>query len=172
MQKLASEFHKVLITAKQEKAIVGSLDDIILNPDTGKVAGILARVPGRKGKMAASVSAIQGIGAGFIMIDSAGSLGEQDEIVRIKEILDKEIFILGSKVIDEDGRNLGTVRDYSVNLKVMRLERIYLTSSGFLKILTRDLMIPESDIVKIEKDKITVRSGRVKSGKKVSAQIH
>lgn len=172
MQKLASEFERTAIATKREKAVLGFLKDIILNPETGDAIGLLFYVAGAKGrKMVANSTDIAGVGANFIMIESADSASPPDEIIRIKEVLDKDIKIVGSYVADEDGRHLGKVRDWSVNLKTMRLERLYVTSSGLVKIFAQDLIIPANDIVKIEKDKITVRSGSVKHKKKIANMV-
>jgi len=169
MQKLASEFKNTSVVSKKEKAILGVLEDIILNPETGAASGISFKVPGKKDLLlVANASEITGAGTNFIMIETAEKVGAPDEIIRIKEVLDKDISLIESKVIDEDERYMGKIRDYSINLKTMRLERLYVATSGFLKIIPGDLMIPESDIVKIEKNRVIVRGGRVKGGKKVS----
>lgn len=169
MQKLASEFEHTTIITKQERAVLGSLKDVIVNPDTGDAIGLSFYVTGAKHKvMVVNTSDITGIGTNFIMIESTDNTSEPDEIIRIKEVLDKDIEIVGSKVVDEDERHLGKVSDWSVSLKNMRLERLYVTSSSLVKMLTQDLIIPANDIVKIEKGRVIVRSGSVKSGKKVT----
>ncbi len=171
MQKLVSELKKSLVITKKEQTVLGHADDFIIDPDTGKVAGISVKIPGKKEEMFVNSSSVSGVGTIFLMIESINSLGEKDEIIRLKEILDKDIHIISADVIDEDGRRLGRVRDYSINLKTMRLERLYLTSYIFLKILSRDLMITESDIIKIEKNIIIVKGGRVKSGSKATVSL-
>lgn len=169
MQKLASEFHRTTIITKQERTVLGSLKDVILNPETGDVVGLSFYISGNKNKeLVVNTSDITGVGTNFIMIDSADNVSPPDEIIRIKEVLDKDIEIFGSYVVDEDGRHIGKVRDWSVNLKSMRLERLYVISSSLVKILVQDLIILANDIVKIEKGKIIIRSGSVKSGKKVT----
>lgn len=169
MQKLASEFERTTIITKQERAILGSLKDVILNPETGDAIGLFFYVAGNKNReLVVNTSDVSGVGTNFIMIDSADNVSPPDEIIRIKEVLDQGIEIVGSRVVDEDGRHLGKVRDWSVNLKTMRLERLYVVSSSLVKMLAQDLIILANDIVKIEKGKIIVRSGSVKSEKKVT----
>lgn len=169
MQKISSEFESTTIITRRERTVLGSLKNIILNPETGDAIGLSFYVAGAKHKeMVVNTSAITGVGTNFIMIESIDNASLPDEIIRIKETLDLGIEIVGSRVIDEDERHLGKVRDWSVNLKTMHLERLYVTSSRLVKMLTRDLIIPANDIIKIEKDKIIVRSSSVKSGKKVA----
>ncbi len=168
MQKLASEFEKIIIISKNERTVLGSLKDVIINPDNGDMVGIVCHVPGLKKEMVANSSDITGVGTNFIMIGSVDNVAEKDEIIRLKEVLDKEIELIGSKVVDEDGRNLGKLRDYSVNLKTLRLERLYVTSVSFVKLIAKDLLIPSKDIIKIEKGKITVSGGSVRTAQKIA----
>lgn len=170
MQKLASEFGRTAIITREERTILGSLQDVIINPENGDAIGISFQVANAKNKiMVANTSDIAGVGTNFIMIRSIDSASLPDEIIRIKEVLDKDMEIAGSKVVDEDERHLGKVRDWSIDLKRMRLERLYVVSSSLIKMLAQDLIITANDIVKIEKDKITVRSSSVKAGKKIAA---
>jgi len=172
MQKLASEFERTTIITKRERAVLGFLRDVILNPETGDAIGLSFYVVGLKRKeMVVNALNIAGIGADFIMLESADNVSPPDEIIRIKEILDKDIEIVGSYVVDEDGRHLGKVRDWSVNLKTMRLERLYITPSSLVKLFAQDIIISANNIIKIEKGKITVRSGSVKAGKKIAGIV-
>lgn len=172
MQKLASEFGRTAIITREERTILGSLQDVIINPENGDAIGIYFQIAGGKNKiMVANTSEIAGVGTNFIMIRSIDSASLPDEIIRIKEVLDKDIEIAGSKVIDEDGRHLGKVRDWSIDLKRMRLERLYVVSSSLIKMLAQDLIIMANDIVKIEKNRITVHGGSVKSGKKIANMV-
>ncbi len=170
MQKLFSEFNKTLVISRQEKTAIGFLKNVILNPENGKAVGISFETPDRDNMtLVASTSAIVGTGLNFIMIDKIDSVGSPDEIIRVKEILDKGIELIDSKVIDEDGRNMGRVNNYSINLKTLRLRRLYVLSSSLIKLIAKEIIIPEEDIIKIEKNKITVRSGKIKAGKKIPA---
>lgn len=172
MQKLASDFEKMTVITKQERAVLGNLKDFVLNPETGEAIGLLVVVPKAKKKiMVVNKYDISGVGTNFLMIDSVNNLSEPDEIIRIKEVLDLDIELIGSKVVDEDGKNIGRVRDWSINLKAMHLERLYVTASVFVKMISRELLIPSESIVKIEKDKVIVKSGSVKSGKKITSVV-
>ena len=169
MQKLFSEFNKILVVSKQEKAAIGFLRDVILNPDDGKAVGISFATAGGDNKiMVARASAIVGAGLNFIMLRDTEAVGLPDEIIRVKEVMDKGIEIVGSKVVDEDGRNMGKANNYSVNLKTLKLERLYVLCSNIVKLIAKEIIIPEEDIIKIEKGKITVRSGVIKESKSVN----
>jgi sporulation protein YlmC with PRC-barrel domain len=172
MQKLASEFKKTIIITKQERTILGRLEDIILNPQNGKAIGLMLTVQDKKNKRAVvNTSDIAGIGTNFIMVYSIDNISPPDEIIRIREILDLGIKLVNSSVVDEDGRYLGKVRDWSVNLKTMYLARLYVVSSSLVKMFAQDIIIPKKDIIKIEKDKIMVRGSSVKSGKKITNAV-
>lgn len=172
MQKLASEFERTTIITKQERTILGFLKNFIINPQTGRAIGISFQNPrGKNQIMVANTSDIVGLGTNFLMLESADSASSPSEIIRIKEILDMDIELINSKVVDEDERNLGKLRDYSINLKAMQLERLYVAPSSLVKLFASDLIISAKNIIKIEKGKIIVRSGSVKPKKKAANVI-
>lgn len=168
MQKLASEFVKTNVITKKERVILGSLKEVLINPDDGKAIGIMIYLASRRKNMVANTSSVVGFGMDFVMIESVDSISPPDEIIRIKEVLDKEIFILKSSVYSEDGHYLGKVYDYSVNLLAMKLSRIYVKKKYVLNPFPRSSIISENDIIKIEKGKIIVKSGSVKTGKDIA----
>jgi len=172
MQKLASEFTNTIIITRREQAVLGELEDIILNPKTKVAIGISFKlVGGKKETLVANTSDIVGLGTNFIMLESADNASPPEEIIRLKETLDLDIHLIGSRVVDENGRHLGKVNNFSVNLKNMRLERLYITSSSLVKILAKDLIIQANSILKIEKDLVTVEDGTVKTGKKITSLV-
>jgi|GEM_PF-3382650 len=166
MQKLASQFQNISVVTSQERIVLGPLVDIIIDPANGNAVGILFK--SIHGNMVTNTRDIIGVGLNFIMIEGIEKASEPDEIIRIKEIMDQEVELVGSRVVDETGRNLGQVNDWCVNLKTMRLARLHVTSSKLFKFIRDDLIISIDDIITIEKGKITVKSGLVKSGKKIS----
>jgi len=171
MQKMASDFEKTNVITKREKIILGSLQKIIINPDNGRVVGIMLRLPGRRKPMVANTSAIVGFGMNFMMIEDMECISMPDEIIRIKEVLDRDVNIIDSTVVDEDKRNLGKVRDYSINLLEMKLARLYVRKKPFVSPFFKNFIISAENIVKIEKKKITVKSGLVKIGKRMRGKV-
>ncbi len=163
MQKFASEFKTTNVVTKREKVIVGNLFDFVINPDSGFVIGIIIEIfDKKKTKKTVNVSQVVGIGADFVMIVSLDDLAEPDEIIRIKEVLDSDIKIRNTKVYNQNNDYLGKVKDYTLNFHTMSLNRLYIRPANMLKVILEDLVIPRNDIIKIEKNRIIVRSGAIK----------
>ncbi|RJO61569.1 hypothetical protein C4544_02440 [candidate division WS5 bacterium] len=165
MQKLSSEFNNTAVISRQEHAILGTLSDVIIHPKDKKAVGMVLETGREDIKAVFNASDVVGIGTNFIMIKSADNLSPPDEIIRLKEILDLGIELNGSKVVDEDGRHLGKIRDWSVDLKTMYLSRLYVVSASWIKALSQDLIISGDNVIRIEKGRVIVRGGSVKSEK-------
>jgi uncharacterized protein YrrD len=159
------------VLLKKEKALVGVVEDMVINPDDGKLAGILVREGfGKKHLRALPEKDLLSITSEYYLISSYESLGDIDDIVRIKQIVDREIKIAGNKVFTVSGIYLGKCRDMSINLKTLRLDKIYVRPTLFSGIL-KEYVISFAQIVSIEKDKITVEDAFVKAPKPVEGRL-
>ena len=156
--------------ANGEGAMVGLVENLIINPDDGKLAGITVREGfGKKHLKSLSAKDILGISSEFYLVPSYDSLGDLDEIVRLKEIMDKDIPIVGNKVYTESGTYLGKVFDYTLDLTTFVISRIYVRP-GLLGGLARQYIIYYKNIISIEKDKITVADLKIKNQESVLAK--
>jgi sporulation protein YlmC with PRC-barrel domain len=162
MQKLASELINQGVILRQENALVGKVTAVIIDPSTGKFMGLLLKEGfGKEHVRALAEKDILGINDQYILITSYSVLGDLDEIVRIKKIIDQKIPIIKNKVYTISGINLGKVYDYSIDLHQARLSRLYIHPK-FLKKLSHELIIDSKCIVSIKKDRITVDDSCIK----------
>ncbi len=171
MIKFASELRLKPVLLKKEKALVGVMENMVIDPDTGKLVGILVREGfGKKNLKALPEKDLLGITSDFYLIASYESLGELDEIVRIKQVLEKEARISGNKVYTVSGQYLGKCRDYTLNMKALTIDKIYvnppLLSGNF-----KELAIGFGQIISIEKDKITVEDTFIKASESVKGKL-
>jgi len=172
MNKFASELilKPVLVRdaiANGEGAMVGLVENLIINPDDGKLAGITVREGfGKRNLKTLSAKDILGISSEFYLVPSYDSLGEVDEIVRLKEIMDQDIPIVGNKVYTESGMYLGKVFDFTLDLTTFLITRIYVRP-GLFGGLAKQYIIYYKNIISIEKDKITVADLTVKNKESV-----
>jgi uncharacterized protein YrrD len=167
MIKFASEFRGKPVLLQKEKAVVGIVEDMIVNPDNGEFVGLLVREGfGKKNLKTLPEKDLVSITSGYFLISSYESLGELDEIVRLKTIIDLDIPITGTKTYTVSGKYLGKSRDYTLNMKSLRIDKIYveppILSGGM-----RELAIAFPQIISIEKDKITVEDAFIK----IKAQV-
>ncbi len=163
MIKFASELRLKPVLLKREMALVGIVENLVVNPDDGKLVGVLVREGfGKKDLKALPEKDIISIASDFYLISEYGALGEIDEIVRILQVVDRSVRITGAKVYTVSGKYLGKCRDYSMNLKSMKMEKIYVNPPLFSGVM-REYVIGFLQIVSIEKSKITVEDTFIKS---------
>ena len=161
MNKFASELVMKPVLVKQaiqsgEGALVGLVHELIINPDNGELAGLIIREGfGKKNFKTLAAKDIIGIASEFYLVPNYESLGEMDEIVRLKEIMDQDIKITGNRVYTVSGTYLGRVFDYTIDLRHFMISRIYVGTKLF-KSFTKQHIIGYKQIVSIEKDRITV----------------
>lgn len=175
MNKFASELilKPVLVRdaiANGEGAMVGLVENLIINPDDGKLAGITVREGfGKRNLKTLSAKDILGISSEFYLVPSYDSLGDIDEIVRLKEIMDRDIPIRGNKVYTESGTYIGKVFDYTLDLTTFMISRLY-ARPGLLGGLAKQYIISYKNIISIEKERITVADLTVKNKESVLAK--
>lgn len=162
MQKFATSMILRPVLLQEEKALVGVVEDLIIDTDTGILLGLLVREGfGKKNQKALAQKDIVGIGQNFFLVKSYSVLGEIDEFVRLKRVIDRDIKILKNKVYTESGVFLGKVYDFTLDLTDTKLSKIYVRPSG-IRILSNDLIISSKQIISIEKDKIVVEDTKIK----------
>jgi len=155
MIKFFSEILGSEVLIKQERLRGGKITSIIINPDDGTFLGILTdSYPGKK--TAIPASEITGFGDGIALVNSIDSLGEPDDIIRIKTALGKKTKIIGQKVFTESGQKLGKCINATLNLRYQKLDKIYVTPKAYISFLATDLIISAKNIIEIKADRIIV----------------
>jgi uncharacterized protein YrrD len=133
------------------------LSDIIIDPENGKVLGLVATLGfWVKTKKAVAFSDIYEFGPEAILVRDDESLINISNIVRIKKIIDQKIFILGSKVVTKSGKRLGRVKNFVVNTDLGILVKIYVESLWGKSFIKGTLVIPAARIISIERKKIII----------------
>lgn len=149
---------------------------IIIDPDTGRIPGFL----GKSGIFFSKneISKISAQEKEVFIIDKAKALknkkeSKEEEFLKskIKEIISSKVYILKEKVETESGNYLGIVRDFAFDDVSWRIKNISVADKVLMKFFTRELVIPDEDILFIDKDKIIVRDGFVKKEAKAQSQV-
>lgn len=167
MNRFATSLITKPVVLEQERAVVGVIEDLVIDPANGNLLGFLVREGfGKKKKKALAIKDLVGIGTKFIIVKSYSVLGDIDEIVRIKKVIDQRIHILKNRVFTVSGSYLGRVADFSIDVELSQLTRLYV-SPGILGALKSQHIIGYQQIISIEEDKITVEDATLKLKSKV-----
>lgn len=97
-----------------------------------------------------------------IIVDNSDVLMPTDDLVRLQQILDFNFVLINLKVIDETGRKLGKVMDYSIDAEGYSIQQLYTKQSLLRSISTTSNIIHRSQIISVTNQRIVVKSGRVR----------
>jgi uncharacterized protein YrrD len=136
----------------EQGQMAGRVYDVIIDPETGKIAAFSLAINGKK-----VVAPIDVLSWGRqIIIHDAEDVVESGEIHKVSQILELQIPIIRNKVITKKGDYLGKVIDYSMEPKMFLLTSI-VVAKGLLGILQWDRrIIGYKDIIEIKKGAIIV----------------
>lgn len=133
--------------------IVARTLEVVVDPETGKIAGFLLAP---KGKKVISPSDVI-FWDQHIIIHDAHDILDTGEILKVKEILSKNIPIIKNKVYTQNKLFLGNVLDFVINPKLFTLTKI-IVAKNFLKFFLYDeKIISYQNIIEIKKDGIIVK---------------
>ena len=140
---------------------VGNLRDFIVDPEAGKIIGILVLKEAANGNsLVLSTIDIREMSDQAIIVDSEEVLVLQTDIVRIDSVLKTKIEIFNNKVFTESGKNLGRVQDYLID-DLFFIAKLYVKPALF-NIMETEVIIPREAIVKVTKEKIIVSASSLK----------
>ena len=152
------------IGALAEKAKVGTVKDIVVNPEDSRVLAALVQsgfLGWRRGVVDwRDMRAFDDHG---VVVSGAQNVLALEEIVRVRDLIKRGFSLLGLRVITTTGVRLGLVRDFEINWEMGALVKIYVRGFWGPK-----RIIGRSAIVRIELDCVVVKNGEVKKEAKIS----
>jgi len=132
---------------------LGRVHDIVMNTETGKIAGFLTDSGGKK-----VLAPIDVLHWGSVMtVHDEESILESEEIHQVMDSLKKGIKIMRNRVVTKSGEELGRVIDFAVNDKFFLLTKLIVGKNFLGLFYHKKRLIPATDIIEIRKDKIIVK---------------
>ncbi|OYX53226.1 hypothetical protein B7Y92_03665 [Candidatus Saccharibacteria bacterium 32-50-13] len=93
-----------------------------------------------------------------MIIDSSDELVDLEDVIKIKEIRGLNFKLVGMKVIDERGRRLGKVEDYTIDTDSFVVQQLSVRGGLLNNLSSTGHMIHRSQITEISDTVITVKS--------------
>lgn len=109
-----------------------------------------------KEKMLLRIAEIRELSRLGYIIDSGEDFILPDDVIKIKEILDLDFHLKGIKVVDKNGKNVGKVVDFTINLATFTIQQLIVKRSLFLRLSDTELTIPTQKIIEITDEKIVI----------------
>lgn len=97
---------------------------------------------------------------GFI-VDSADVIMTPNDLVRLQQVLDFHFALEGKMVIEETGRKIGKVHDYTIEIPSFYITKLHVQPGMLQSFMTADVVIGRTQIIEIDDKKIVVRSATV-----------
>lgn len=92
---------------------------------------------------------------GFVVNDHE-SLTPQDELIRLKDIMELEFELIGKQVVTTAKERLGKVNDYATETQTMYIQKLYVSQTLLKSLSTGSLSVDRSNIVEITNKKIVI----------------
>lgn len=110
-------------------------------------------------------------GKAVVIIDHEDKLSEKDELVRYQELIENKTNLMGFKVKTVSGKNLGKVKDLSIDMQDLYILKIHLRAKAIARLLNERLLIDRTDIVEVKPGQITIRDNYAKTSKTVQKAL-
>lgn len=131
------------VAAMDTQSKIGEIRQILVDPENGRLLGFEIATGGiLNPKKILATTDIRDWDPNGIVTASIDNLVESKEVVRIKEVLDRKIFLIGMKAKTESGKGLGMVEDLLIDTDTECVAKYYLKDLlGKARILTADKVI-------------------------------
>ena len=95
------------------------------------------------------------------IVDSVDNIMSTDGLVRLNEIISYNFTLNRILVVDDNKRKLGKVSGYVIDPLNFEIRQLQVRPSVFRSLSTAELLVNRSQIIKVEPDKITVKTPTV-----------
>ena len=131
------------VASMDTQAKIATIREILIDPENGRFLGFLVSSGGIFAKPTVlSTIDIRDWDPNGIVTESVDNLVPPEEIIRIKEVLDQKVLILGMKAKTESGKGLGIVENLLLDSETGSIAKYYLKDLlGNSRILTSDKVI-------------------------------
>lgn len=133
--------------------IAGRIIEIVIEPETGVIAGFLL---GPRGQHVVAPSDVI-FWQDNIFIQDEEDILETHEIIKVKEVLKKGIPIMRNKVYTKKGVYVGKVYDIGLNPKLFVMNKLAVAKNIFGLFPFDEKIIARGDILEIKKDRIIIK---------------
>lgn len=157
MLQLSESLENVPILSLQTGTKLASTIGIIIDPDTLAIPAFYVEGPGID--VQPSVVFVEDIrevsDIGFI-IDSSDRIMPLDGLVRLQKMIDADISLLDTLVIDQSGEKIGRIEDFSYESNLFVIQQILVRPPLLQRVLGDGRIIHRSHIVEVTKEKVII----------------
>ena len=144
----ASKLINLPVAAMDISSKIGTIREVLIDPENGRLLGFLIKTGGILGspKVLSAVD-IREFDPNGIVTDSIDNIVPAKEIVRINEVLTKNILVLSMKAKTQSGKRLGIVENFLLDTDTQSVVKYYLKD-----LVGGSRIFPADKVVKIDKE--------------------
>ncbi|HHU76415.1 MAG TPA: hypothetical protein GXZ24_05935 [Firmicutes bacterium] len=143
------------IISIQEGIQIGVTKGLVINPQQKNIEFLLLDEPGEGEKLRGlSYRSAQGVGEFAVTVEDSSIIVDLMKVGILRELVQKEIHLLGTKVVTRKGRLLGEVTEYAINTETGELAEVFFSAKG-----ETEQSLPASSIITIGKEVLIVENG-------------
>lgn len=162
-------FIGLTVASVQSGLPCGKVSGFVISPD--KLSITLIAVTDSRGVYYLLPDDIRFFNQERLIIDAEEKLSEHEDLVRHQAVISAAFNPIGCKVVTESGKRLGKVVNYAIDNTTWLIGKLYVTPGLLTNPLQQEHIIDRSDVINIEKNRITVRELRQRTGKPLTIPL-
>ncbi|MGH7142467.1 MAG: hypothetical protein ACREF5_03330 [Candidatus Saccharimonadales bacterium] len=135
---------------------VGMVMAPIINPNNLKIEGFYCNDTVDGQRLVLLYQDIREISRQGFIIDDHGVLAHQEDLVRLKELIELNFDLLKKPVVTASKAKVGRVSDYAVETTTMYIQKLYVSRSILKSFAGGSLSIDRTQIVEITNSRIII----------------
>ena len=157
MLQLSTRLYNTPILSLRTGTVIATALEPIINPNNLKIEGFYCHDSfDKKANLVLLYQDIREFIPQGIVVNDHEVLAEQDDIIRLKDLINLHFNILGKPVVTESKVKVGKINDYAVEIETMFIQKIYVAQALRKSISTSALSVDRNQIIEITDSKIII----------------
>jgi sporulation protein YlmC with PRC-barrel domain len=157
MLQLSSRLYNCPILSLRTGGVIATAIEPIINPNNLKVEGFYCQDRfDKKMSLILLYQDIREVIPQGIVVNDHEVLTQQDDIIRLKDLINLHFTLLGKPVITESKAKIGKVNDFAVELESMFVQKLYVSQALRKSLSTSALSVDRTQIVEITDRRIII----------------
>lgn len=173
MQIFGSQITSTPVMSLQTGEPLAVLSNPVINPDNLKIIAYYLEGPRLDNYPSfIRIEDIREIANQGAIIDSSEDIVSQDDIISLKKIIQINFKLLGIKVVEETGRKIGKVSDYTVDVKNFFIVQLYIQNNRLRNFNESTVIVHRDQIIEVSDNQIVVKSTAIKDSESVPVFVN
>lgn len=160
---LSTQLEGMPVHSLQTGKEVGVIKTAIINPNNLVIPAFYCLRTGQSEDLILHADDIREIGIFGAVIDDEDLMMADEDLVRLKKIIELDFTLIGAHVVTDHEHKIGKVGEYVLNGESFLVQKLHVTQSLLKSFATGSRIIDRKQIIKVEGKKIVVREATVKT---------